>query len=227
MTSQHPTLAEVVGENARKFRGSHTLQEIAVAGKTFGMSWSSGSVQAIERGNFKPTIETVAALLFAISTATGNHEIRLTDLFAHDGSIRISEKILSSSAHIARWLKHGTPEGIVDRQATYPTLDEVIALAKHRAKRYEELNLPPISIEELASLERKPATPTEERLAGKENMDVLELRAWSQFLWQTTLEDHRNKLSGQNATPQKKGRVTRTLLDEILKARAKEQHVGD
>ena len=84
--------------------------------------------------------------------------------------------------------------------------------------RLANLNLPDMDIEEaIAALDGPPST-TEDRLAKRSNLAVEELRAWSQHLWRMTIEKKRDEEAGPGATPQKKGRVTRELLDQIHEA---------
>ena len=42
--------------------------------------------------------------------------------------------------------------------------------------------------------------------------------AWSEFLWGTRFETKRDQEAGEGATPQKKGRITRTLVAQIQEA---------
>lgn len=78
-------------------------------------------------------------------------------------------------------------------------------------------------------MDRLPAlvTPGEERLASKLGISAEQLQDWSQQLWGEAIEARRDRLAGEGASPQKKGRVTGKLLDELRQAQEEGRLVND
>ena len=54
------------------------------------------------------------------------------------------------------------------------------------------------------------------RIAEKVGMTWEQLREQSVSKWGKGFEQHRDELAGENATPQKRGRVTRKLIEELV-----------
>ena len=217
MTNDHPTLPEVIGQNLKRLRGDHTMDELATAGRRIGAKWSSGSIGAMETGAFKPTIETLAALALALDRLNGEPmkgKTTISELIETDGQIELAG-IVTNSAALAKFLS-GSPSGAVI-DWNYVNADVRNQVLDY-TDRLANLNLPDMDIEEaIAALDGPPST-TEDRLAKRSNLAVEELRAWSQHLWRMTIEKKRDEEAGPGATPQKKGRVTRELLDQIHEA---------
>lgn len=66
------------------------------------------------------------------------------------------------------------------------------------------------------------STPAEDRAAKSLGMPVSSFRFWAMKLWGQSFEDKRDELAGKAASPQKKGRISRELKDQILECYEKE-----
>lgn len=215
------TLPQVIGNNVNRIRGGHTLEEVATFGRSLGAKWSSGSVSAIERGDFKATIETLALLALALDRLepegkTMRGTITVRDLLQTDHLIALGETHRSSTEHLLQFLG-GAPSGSVfDTQHFRSIVDQSLRAA---ADQIKSLNLPnDMPVSQITEMEQHPMSSTEERLAKKISVDVLELRYWAFHLWGLPFEAHRDEVAGIDSTPQKKGRVTRQLLEEVQSA---------
>lgn len=216
MSSEYVSLPQVIGQNVRRLRGDRTMDELATAGRIAGVRWSSGSIRAIETGTFKPTIETLAALTLAIDRLNGEKlrgKTTLFDLLKTDGQIQLTTEIVSSDESLRRFLS-GEPSGSVIDQKQLRK--DIATRVTEYAERLNSLNLPDLDIEDFINLEGAPASTTEERLAKRAGIQVEELRMWAHFLWSKTIEEKRDEIAGEGATPQKKGRATRGLITQIL-----------
>lgn len=221
MVESIPTLAQVVGRNVHRLRGTYTLDDVAAHGRTLGASWSSGSVSAIERGSFKVTVETLALLALALDRVRGaktlGGEITLHDLLDTNGGIDLGFKNLTSSTPDLLAFLSGKPSGyVLDMKRAVKRANELL---HDQVSELEGMNLPS---DLLAFHERieaaSPETRTEVRLAEKIDVHPYELRAWAIELWGKTFEQKRDEIAGAGATAQKKGRVSRELLTEVEKA---------
>lgn len=222
------TLGQVIGQNVRLLRGSHTLEELATHGRAVGATWSSGSISAIERGDFKTTVETVALLALALDRLRGAEFLRgnitSRDLLQTDQPIALGKTLATSTEELLRFLGGGYSGEVIN--TTYHLTQAREGIGEQVAK-LESLNLPNDSFDLFRRVEEAgPETPATERLAKKIGADPYELRSWSVHLWGKTFEDHRDQIAGPDSTPQKKGRVSRELLEEIQTA-MKEQRGND
>lgn len=230
MTQSHLTLSQVIGRNVQRLRGDHTLEEVATQGRRFGARWSGGSVRAIEQGEFKETLETIALLALALDgldperKTIGDGKITVWDLLQTDQSIILGTKVRTTVERLLDFLG-GAPSGsLYDGRQVLAGLEEGL---RELTEKVESLNLPNQTLQLLEDIEDAgPESATEHRLAKKIGVDVLELRAWSVYLWGKSFESHRDQEAGPGATPQKKGRLSRDLLSEIQQA-MKENASGD
>lgn len=227
MDQKTKTLAQVVGENVKRLRGNKSMETIAHTGHYYGLSWSAGSISAIEKGDFKVTIETLLALTAVLgygeirednpppSSWHTNQAISLHELLKTDSLIEITEEAVTTSSELTKWLEgkalHAQPNPSWVRQLFAPVN------TPHTGKDLQ-LNLPPSVDYSTRPPWSSPTTPGEERAAKSANIHVYELMAWSEFLWGTRFETKRDQEAGEGATPQKKGRITRTLVAQIQEA---------
>lgn len=218
MSNEAQSLAQVVGQNVRRLRGQNTLENVASEARSLGVKWSSGSVSTIELGRSKCTIETLATLSFVLTVLGDKTDppgpvVTIRDLLQTENEIRLVGDFSYDSDQLLDWLS-GTDPGnaFFSPQKMEKALESLVEFRKN-------LNLPPRSLMlEFEHLTKSPRTVTEERLAKKAGIDVHELRMWSFHLWQTSFEEERDTRAGEGASPQKKGRVSRDLLEEIVAA---------
>lgn len=221
MTVNNPTLPQVIGMNVKKLRDTHTLEDVAAQGRSLGVRWSGGSIRAIEQGEFKATIETLVILAIALDgLETDGKTIRgtitLRDLIDSDQPIALTTKYETSTDRLLEFLGGGTSGTALDLNRMISRMAEG---AREWAEEMKSLNLPDTPYDFLLQVEQAgPESAAEHRLAKKINVHVQELRFWSVHLWGKSFEDYRDEIAGPDATPQKKGRVSRGLLEEIQQA---------
>lgn len=211
MSKEEAGFPQVVGINVKKIRGQNTLEDVALAGQNYGASWSSGSISAIEQGRFKATLDTLALLSLALTDLRQDNgeEVTISELLETEQPIQISETNESTYQEVLTWLA-GKPLRTNLNARTYETIS---ARARAEVERVKGLHFPPNWV--IDTGRGGPLTTGEKRLAKRAGIDPHELRAWSLHLWGKTLEDRRDEIAGPSSSPQKKGRVSRELLDEI------------
>ncbi|MDO5684217.1 MAG: helix-turn-helix transcriptional regulator [Propionibacteriaceae bacterium] len=217
MTATAKPLAQVIGENVRRLRGTFTMEQLATEGRAYGLNWSVGSIGAIEKGTFKPTIETLAILCHALGSlglreGKGNPTPKLTDLLESSSPIELSGILWTETSALTRWLAGEE----LDSWVSPPAFEEMQARANREVDRVKALDLPPGWVIDTGHFGHP--TPGEIRLAARAGIDPLELQAWANRLWNKPIEEHRDVVAGASATAQKRGRVSRVLLDELTKA---------
>lgn len=200
------TFAEVIGKNVKNIRQEKnlTMEQLATAGKAIGMSWSAGSIGSIENGSFKPTIETILALAYVLNNVdylawkTGTEwefdPVQLDQLLEGASTLAVTEKKVVTKEELSRWLS-GT-----SRFRLHTSASEKDRLKNNMSKFLE----PEVQ-----------TTSGEQRIAKKAGISPALLRTTAEQLWGKRFEDYRDEIAGAEATPQKKGRVTRDLIGEI------------
>lgn len=214
------TLAQVIGKNVKKLRAENTLEELAAHGRRIGANWSAASVRAIERGEFRATIETVAILALALDrlreSGTIRGQITSRQLFESDEPIALGRHHATGTDQLLRFLGGDTSGTVLNEKYLVYRMQQGVG---EFVEKSEKLNLPDQSIDLYERVEESgPETPAESRLAKKIDIDIHELRSWSVHLWGKSFENHRDDIAGPDSTPQKKGRVSRELLEEIATA---------
>lgn len=220
MTEKPLALPHVIGLNVEKIRGANTRDNVADHGRTYGAPWSGGSIRAIERGEFKATVETLALLALALTDLRGDDGpgVTIADLLETDQKIQLTESAQTTPANLQDWLAGGGVDALVDpsdmvRGMMRPFLSEMEELADlNHPKEFDSMR----GVKKVQSF--GPATSTERRLAKRIGIHPHEFRAWSLHLWGEMFEDHRDEIAGPGATAQKKGNVSKPLLDEIQAA---------
>ena len=204
------------------------MDEVAFEARKLGLNWRASRIGAIEEGRFKPTIDTLAVLAIALGQARNpgarGATVRIEQLLHSDTRIAITDEFAVSSNELLGWV-HG--------RHTLPTPSQPASPSS--SNKFEDMNLPPIAGHKqgsprwtlmVAAISSGPYSTSEERLAERAGIQPTELRLWSRHLWGSDMETHRDAIAGEDATPQKKGRVSRDLLNEITAA-MKQQADGD
>lgn len=217
MTESYPTLPQVIGANVQRLRGHHTLADVASQGRSLGARWSSGSIHAIEKGTFKPTLDTLAILCQALGSLglrEGNKRPTptLADLLTSPSPIELSGLLWTDTASLIQWLQGGN----LDTWVSPPALEELQNRANQEVERVKSLNFPEGWVIDTGKFSAP--TPGELRLSDRAGVDPLELQVWAHHLWNQPIEERRDQVAGAGATAQKKGRVSRLLLDELTTA---------
>lgn len=202
MTKPDVTIAQVVGENVKKLRGRFTMEQVAEAGRSAGLSWSSGSIGSIEKGNFKPTLDTLIALAHVLPNIEHfldpqkpgwNRDLPLSALIDSNQKMEITSTFRLDAESILDWAS-----GNVD------------SISWDLTRQYKK------DLEEHISQLRSTAISRSEiRIAKQAGIDPTALKVTSHLLWGKRFEEHRDELAGKFATPQKKGRISRELVAEI------------
>lgn len=211
-------LSEVIGANARSIReaAGATLDDVAVAGRALGLKWVSSRVSNLEHGRSAMTIETLIGLAEALGRVAGN-PIYLSDLVRGDAPIVIGS-IEVPGADVGEWFGHKRVD-IESRVALptpseswiFPLWDLVDEGPAGRALNEREPGSAVIRFRDV-SLE---AGQAEARAADALGISGMELAAHSVAIWGHSLSSERDLRSVPGDSAQRKGRITRELLDEL------------
>ncbi|WP_156181019.1 helix-turn-helix domain-containing protein [Mycobacterium nebraskense] len=211
------TLAAAIGSGSRTLRkaGGVTLSRVADAARLYGLPWSSGKVGDFESGRVSPSLPTYLAVAAALSDAVGR-PVSLADLLTGvTGQIAISSRITMEADHL---------RAVLSGAAVDLGVDDLVGEFDRMVSRVRDA---------LAERESWPAAVRKGkhgvhvavardfgdgdlRFARSLQIDPELAAAAMAATWGRTFVQQRDLLAGADASPQKKGRVSRQLKSELL-----------
>ncbi|MFA7509462.1 MAG: hypothetical protein WCZ29_03160 [Mycolicibacterium vanbaalenii] len=213
----HPSLAEIVGSNAKRLRGDISGDRLARAARKRGLNWGTGRVADLEAGRVSPTLPTLISVALALGDVRGE-PIRLADLVQCEGYVRVSGDLVLSGEALVHYVS-GREVRVVMRYIP-GGMDEVRQLFERydatRKAFLAELNPNFADVEPSLYLSIYEASgEAENRAATAVDTDLYNVSVASAYLWGRTLSDERDARAGADSTAQKRGRITRQLYDEL------------
>jgi hypothetical protein len=112
-SSEWPWLHQALGRGIRALRDRADLRadDIASAGRHFGLKWASSSVSQLEAGTRRVTAEELVLLESVLRLAVGDRfganrwpPVELTDLLAHTERVRLSEAVTVTASDVCTLL---------------------------------------------------------------------------------------------------------------------------
>lgn len=240
---------EAVGAFVKRFRAEHdlTLEEIADASRTLlGTKWTAATVSAIEHGGSKAdALPTMLILSTALTSAYHNkygwddtdHDVSVIDLIRDTERLQITDSL---SVYTDAVIGAMTGEGyepfidadIKDEQdegvkrtffvTTRREEDARVLTAAEAQEKIEAL----FGADGADQFKRWRLVPTaaERRAAKKLGVEPIRVAEATYLLFGATLDEVVYKFAGDGASPQKRGRVTRKVV-EFLKEDMKKSPV--
>ena len=213
----------------RRERGL-TLDDIATASQHFGTNWTSATISSMERGGSNiARLDVLMILTEAVTFTDDNGDVApmtLADWFsiwgkedgqdvviAENDAISLNDELSTSRNNVAAALE-GQP----------PTLFPLLGTKEQREELYRTVDMKDSAP---ANTEKKPHVP--DRLRGNAHVATLsEQRAAIKFglspelfacvvkmRYGHYLDEEVAKRAGADASPQKRGRVTRKIFEEL------------
>lgn len=214
-----------IGGQVRLLREKHglTLDDVArQIQRKYGLSWSRSRVGDIENGRGSATVEVLVVLCAALADLTGQ---RLSPAMLLDTArpVQIGPRYLVAPGALPALFRGEAadldPLGS-DHQAG-PDEDEL----SQSFRAFAELQLAVGDAkgrvsEDDARRAFSAAALADERAATKLGLSRAQLVGYSLRLWGRLLSEESAARAGEGTTPQKRGRITRELLQEIEDARS-------
>lgn len=206
-------LAVVLGKNVKALREQEglTLDQVAIQSRTYGVKWTAQRIKGMESGKAAVTMPTVLTLAWAFS-ALANYEVRIADLLRTSGEVEINDGFTVTGIALRQAID-GTkaerrPRNIPDR--AFDT----------KGGYSRSLRLPPA--EETGSgdalIDEGLAAFTglaDQRTAQRLGVPVSRLAGMSYRKWGKVFSKEVEARAGADASPQRKGHVTRALEAEL------------
>jgi transcriptional regulator with XRE-family HTH domain len=202
-------LATVIGQNARRMRGEagFTLDQVSIAARARGLSWSESRVADFEAGRVAPSLPTLIAVCTALADI-GVVDATLPELLRSVPPVAVNESLSLEYEQIVSLLR-GRP----------PSHDEVT----QAIQAYFDAGV----IDAIQSQLPKAPGATEERTIKALGISSNELADWSAALWERTFSEERDQRAGEGANAQKRGQVTRQMRAELYAAIEAAKHGDD
>ncbi|MHA7287124.1 hypothetical protein ACX80I_12655 [Arthrobacter sp. MDT3-44] len=195
------TVAEVVGANLKEMRAQYdiTLAELSRWLRfALGLNWSTGRLADVESGRGSATVQVVLALSLAISDISGEE--------VPPGHFLITDKPVVLGPTMT--LVGPVLREVFDGEKLSLEIDD---LHRGRERESEIVNrahrglLPPADQWSL----------TDERAAKKLGISRDQLTQRSLRLWGVLLSEEVRRQANPDDSPQKKGRLTRVLMEQL------------
>lgn len=219
-------LNEAVGEFLSCFRKEHglTLDQIATASQQYGSGWSTGTLSLMERGGSKAdSLATLILLVQSLNDLT-NSDMTLADLFDRLSDLGVEVELTDSDSYSVaipvvdiRDMLNGEHFKLTSTPAYgSDKWHEMVDRAWNEARSIARDMRPPIrDSEEHERMKRHVPTLAEKRASKRIGVTPEIFGYWCISVYGHSLDDEAAARAGDDATPQKKGRVTRSIIAEI------------
>lgn len=203
-----PTIAEAVGAQISQARHEHglTLEQIAETSRAFGARWSASSVLNLEQGRASMTLQNLLYLATTLELLTGQ-PYKLIDLLGDEQTLSLHER--NPVIVNRQWLKH-----VLDGAPV--RLPRIIQVSASPTQASTPCSRRPMNAEAMPAY----TSMAETRAATKLGINPIELQHQAIQLWGHNLETEQHRRAGEQSTAQKRGRVTRHLVEEMRAAMA-------
>ncbi len=218
-------LATVIGSNARRLRKNAevTLDEVSLAARRYGLSWSESRVADFEAGRVAPDLRTLVPFCLALVDA-GCVGATWDKLLISLPPIRINDSLLMwddtlkklLSGRIVKVKRLHDAESGGDDDPNLLTPDEWLIVQRFQTD------------DPFAAIRvHRSAGATEERVAKSLGIPGMLVAAATASLWGSTFSQERDRRAGKGANAQKRGQITRQMRAELQAAIKAATHGDD
>jgi transcriptional regulator with XRE-family HTH domain len=216
MATQGLALAFVIGANARELRldAGLTLDQVSRAARARGLKWSESRVADFEAGRVaSPSINTLLAFVLALSDA-GCADATLPGLMQNISPIQINDTLQLLESDVVNLLAGERARRALSASEVAPP-----ALSRKLSPRDRKISNA-LEYEQVGVILRviRAQGATEERMSKSLRIAPSTLGHLTAALWQRTFSDERDRRAGEGANAQKRGQVSRAMLDELRTA---------
>ena len=192
-----------------------TLDSISSAARSMGASWTPGFLSALKRNNSASLLPNILILVAAINLLT-KENYTINDVFKEAEDIQITDEISTSPAQLKSFFDGASIHFEIQEinEDFLQKLTEIITKFIHKYKLGGEATIAVTK----HMLSKEGPTLAEQRAAQKLDIDPMVIYIVCQKLYGKTLEEEASNRAGEGASPQKRGRETRIILDEIRDA---------
>lgn len=206
------SILNVVGTNLREVRQASglTLAQLSKAARDYGLPWSTGRVGDIEAGRGAVTVQMIVGLALVLTDLSGQ-AVTPADLLRSDDPVELGDGfVLTGHAFHEVFTGVKTALNISD---VVGAVDEAAELVHRGVAAHQDLDKGVTAGQVRQALRDR--SLADERAAQKLGMSADEFLAACLSLWGRMMSVEVEARVDEGASAQKKGRVTRVLLDEL------------
>ncbi|MCR4526558.1 helix-turn-helix domain-containing protein [Kocuria rhizophila] len=227
------TVAEVVGKNFSALRedAGATLEDVARRARHYGLRWNPARVSRIDRGEGAITLDTALMLAVVLTDLrSGMNPVTLSDLLESEEPFELAPRA-TVRAGFAEALLLQSDMG-EDAGTAIDGPGAVVGDARSLGRMVPALHRvfganPGMTTSQRVFGAVMNMTLTDERNAKKMGLAEAEFAAWCVKLWGHLMSVETEQRAPEGATAQKKGRITRELMQELQEYMSREQTRGD
>lgn len=218
---------EAVGQFLKRYRLEHglTMDDVATASRRYGSGWIAANVRNIEHGGGKAdSLPVLILLVQSLHDLTGD-DLSITSPFERIGDdLEITDIVRLSPQELDELIGTGSimlMPNVIDRdERDYWHRDgymKALRAAKNPVPQVYPDIFPPLKNSKVKSIFDIVPTAAETRAAKKKGISPLSFASWCRYLYDCSMDEEAAKRAGENATPQKRGRFSRLIIQEISK----------
>ena len=206
-------------ESVRK-KNSLTLDQIATESRRFGSTWTPGFISGMKRNATAASLPNLLLLARTIESLTGT-DVVLPDLFVGSGDVELTDTVSISRGELRKALS-GNPFTLDEKTSMISknplvssATQAIVSALPDIMQRVSSSIVDSLPAAQKNKVESHEPTLSEVRAAKKlsvtpEAVSALCLMKYGQFL-----DDETASRAGENASPQKRGRETRGVFEEL------------
>jgi hypothetical protein len=202
-----PTAAAVLGVTCRALRGTHKTEALARAITDAGIKWSTGRVAHLEAGRVSPTVTTLYVLARAFSSLL-ERPITIADLLDGEGLVSLGD----SEIRLSELRSALDGRAVVDSSGSQ-------AVAAQMQAYEAKMSTWPERLQSMDSGRLRRTTSTwhesDERAVASLGVERSRAVAEIAYLWGQSLSAQRDAVAGPDANQQRRGRVSRELMEQL------------
>lgn len=212
---------EAIEEWLTGYRNAYdlTLDQIATETRSFGTAWSVGFISGIGKANTSAALQNLIVLVRSVNSLTGEHN-SLSNVFQGDGDIELNEYLTVTREELRRMLEGNSievaaPTKFLDggniTKLSEGLLDELPSVMKRLSENLFNL----LSDSDRKAVEEHEPTLAERRASKRLSLTPGAVAAACQIKYGAFLDDEATERAGTSSSPQKRGRETRKIIEEL------------
>lgn len=210
-----------IAHHLKAFRATHGITQPQIqehAKQRYGATWSRGTVSGFEAGRGTMGVPTLLVLAATLSDLSGE-SISVGDLIGDASLVELTPRLALSRDGLKDLL--GDSPVVLDAEhgAQETWSDSDMSAMVERVITESRFDPPLISgqqsVDDMQRIKNWPITLSVERAAQRLGIPQRALQLWALRLWGQPLDDEAADRAGEGSSAQKRGHVTRKLVQEI------------
>jgi transcriptional regulator with XRE-family HTH domain len=210
-------IQDAIGEYVHECRTEYglTLDQIATESRRYGSNWNSSSIKKLEGGQVAATLENMLMIARAINSLTGGDR-SLADIFPDDEDMDIGERTVAAGE--LRKALSGSPvlfEASPGAGTATQMTEAIASSVPEMMRQVSGVIISSLPADDRSEVEAHEPSLAEHRAARKLGVAPSAVAALCWTRYGRFLDDEAAYRAGEGASPQKRGRETRGIVEEL------------